>query len=270
MFAEGQGAAPHSPPAAPRDAAWRAVFGSRQRRVLALVDLASRGEQVIRRACSNGLSGEAALLAVHVIDGRLMFEADGPCGYFLAAERFGRRVPQTARRLDLMLVRNQAAWAESAVLVADGPEPLTTLIERWQPDLIVSDRRSARQPWAAPALRAAGCRIELIDVDRAPSPRATRVFELLKGERIMTNSLSEQADAALARQVAKTSAFGLATLLLYLVLFANEAAILQLSAQGRWYFLLPIVIAFVISYFHGAFTAGFWDALGIKASGKKG
>lgn len=86
----------------------------------------------------------------------------------------------------------------------------------------------------------------------------------------MNDSPSAAADEAHARQVAKTSALGLVTLLLYLMLFSNEAALLQLSAQGRWYFLLPIVIAFVFSFFHGAFTAAFWDVLGVKASGKKG
>ncbi len=262
-------------PHVPEDgAATAAALARSHRRILALTDLASRGEQVVRRARAISLSGEAALLAVHVIDGRTVFESDGPCGYFLAAERSGRRVPRAVQRLDLMLARNQAAWAESAVLVADSTEPLAGLIDRWRPDLILTDRRSAAQPWAAAALRRTGCKLELVDDNRThnrtPAPRPGQISELLKGEGLMTDSPSAAADDARARQVAKTSVLGLVTLLLYLVLFANEAAILQISAQGRWYFLLPIVIAFVFSFFHGAFTAQFWDVLGIKASGKRG
>jgi hypothetical protein len=36
--------------------------------------------------------------------------------------------------------------------------------------------------------------------------------------------------------------------------------------HGTWLFVLvPIVIAFVLSYVHGAFTGLFWDAVGLKA-----
>jgi hypothetical protein len=244
--------------------------GGGLRRVLALVDLASRGDQVIRHARSLSLGGEASLLAVHVLDGRSVFESDGPCGYFLAAERFGSRVPEVEHRLNLVLARNQAAWAESAVLVADSAEPLSGVIGRWKPDRIVTDRRSAAQPWAVAALRRAGCAVDLVDATSAVAARPGRFFELLKGEKLMNDSPSAAADSARARQVAKASVLGLVTLLLYLLLFSNEAALLQLSAQGRWYFVLPIAIAFVFSFFHGAFTAQFWDVLGVKASGKKG
>jgi hypothetical protein len=73
-----------------------------------------------------------------------------------------------------------------------------------------------------------------------------------------------------AGQIMKTVALGLAALVLYWLLFAYEAAILDVSARGRWYFLVPIAIAFLFSFVHGAFTGRFWDALGIKASGRKG
>ena len=39
---------------------------------------------------------------------------------------------------------------------------------------------------------------------------------------------------------------------------------------GPLYALLPIVTAFVFSYFHGAFTGDFWTVLGIEAAKKKG
>lgn len=42
-----------------------------------------------------------------------------------------------------------------------------------------------------------------------------------------------------------------------------------------WHVALPILVAFLISYVHGAFTGLFWEAMGLKAaghstSGKKG
>lgn len=40
--------------------------------------------------------------------------------------------------------------------------------------------------------------------------------------------------------------------------------------EGNWLFVLvPILIAFVVSYVHGTFTAMFWDSLGLKAASKK-
>ncbi|MEJ5212029.1 MAG: hypothetical protein WHV61_11470 [Burkholderiales bacterium] len=40
--------------------------------------------------------------------------------------------------------------------------------------------------------------------------------------------------------------------------------------EGNWMnVLVPIVVAFVMSYVHGAFTAMFWDSLGLKAAKKK-
>lgn len=36
--------------------------------------------------------------------------------------------------------------------------------------------------------------------------------------------------------------------------------------EGHWYYvLIPIVIAFIMSYVHGAFTGLFWDTVGLKA-----
>lgn len=241
--------------------------GGLPRRVMALVDLAARGEQVIRHAAACCRGGEAALLAVHVADGRSLVDSDGPCGYFLAAERGARRMPDAARRLDQLLARNQAAWAESAVLTAGSSADLRALIERWRPDLVVTDRRSADHALTAPALRRGACRVELADTHGAP---AGPISELTKGDKPMSDSKSGEAGDDRRTLIAKTAFYGLATLLLYLLLFANEDAVLRLSALGRWYFVLPIVIAFVFSFFHGAFTGMFWDALGVKASGRKG
>jgi hypothetical protein len=59
--------------------------------------------------------------------------------------------------------------------------------------------------------------------------------------------------------------YGLAALILYFLLYLLEDQILAFTARGGWYFLAPVAIAFLFSYVHGAFTAHFWDVLGIKA-----
>jgi nucleotide-binding universal stress UspA family protein len=135
------------------------------RRVLAVIDLAARGEAVVGRARDIAVDSHADLLAVHVIDSRVVFESDGPCGYLLASERFSRRTPAAARRLELLLARNNAAWAESAVLCGDTNTALTDLVARWRPDVVVVDAREARHPSVALALERAGrsTRVHLLE-----------------------------------------------------------------------------------------------------------
>ena len=60
--------------------------------------------------------------------------------------------------------------------------------------------------------------------------------------------------------------FGIATVLLYASLFQFEHVIVGLTRHGHWSFIIPIALAFTFSYFHGAFTGGFWEVLGIRAN----
>lgn len=40
--------------------------------------------------------------------------------------------------------------------------------------------------------------------------------------------------------------------------------------EGNWLFVfIPILIAFAVSYVHGAFTSSFWDSIGFKAKPQK-
>lgn len=57
---------------------------------------------------------------------------------------------------------------------------------------------------------------------------------------------------------------GLLSLGLYVALFAHEQTVLAWSVGRWWSFLVPLVIAFVFSFAHGAFTGAFWDAVGLK------
>lgn len=58
---------------------------------------------------------------------------------------------------------------------------------------------------------------------------------------------------------------GLTVVALYSALYFYEKEIIELSTRGGWFFLVPLMIAFVFSFFHGKFTGDFWDFLGIKA-----
>jgi hypothetical protein len=77
----------------------------------------------------------------------------------------------------------------------------------------------------------------------------------------------------IVNSLAKAVSFGVASVALYALLFVYADETVELARRTRegekvW-FLAPIVIAFVFSYVHGAFTGHFWDALGLKAADKK-
>ena len=60
-------------------------------------------------------------------------------------------------------------------------------------------------------------------------------------------------------------ASGVASGSLYLLLYVYETEILAaFTRTDGWYPALPVLAAFVFSFAHGAFTASFWEVLGIK------
>lgn len=59
--------------------------------------------------------------------------------------------------------------------------------------------------------------------------------------------------------------FGIVVVALYSGLYVYEKDIIEWSTRGGWFFLVPLTIAFVFSFFHGKFTSDFWDFFGIKA-----
>lgn len=62
---------------------------------------------------------------------------------------------------------------------------------------------------------------------------------------------------------------GLISLALYTTLLLKQDLLNSTFSQGGWYALLPIIMAFVFSYFHGSFTGHFWTVLGVEAARKK-
>ena len=59
---------------------------------------------------------------------------------------------------------------------------------------------------------------------------------------------------------------GAASASLYFVLYSYESEVMQaFTRTDGVYPVLPVLAAFVFSFTHGAFTAYFWEALGVTA-----
>ena len=71
------------------------------------------------------------------------------------------------------------------------------------------------------------------------------------------------------KPVGATIVMGIISLALYTALLLKQDLVNSTFAKGGLYALLPIITAFVFSYFHGAFTGHFWTVLGIEAAKKK-
>ena len=62
---------------------------------------------------------------------------------------------------------------------------------------------------------------------------------------------------------------GILSGVLYLLLYLYETEIMAaFTRTDGWYPALPVIVAFVFSFAHGAFTAYFWEVLGVKARRK--
>lgn len=59
---------------------------------------------------------------------------------------------------------------------------------------------------------------------------------------------------------------GAASASLYCLLYSYESEIMQaFTRTDGFYPVLPVLAAFLFSFTHGAFTAYFWEALGVTA-----
>jgi hypothetical protein len=72
------------------------------------------------------------------------------------------------------------------------------------------------------------------------------------------------------KPLAATLIYGVASLVLYTLLLINSDLFVdwaqRTKAGEKWLFLIPVVVAFVFSYFHGHFTGHFWESLGLRAA----
>ncbi len=71
------------------------------------------------------------------------------------------------------------------------------------------------------------------------------------------------------KPVAAMIVMGIISVALYATLLLKQDLINSTFAKGGLYAFLPIITAFVFSYFHGGFTGHFWTVLGIEAARKK-
>lgn len=71
------------------------------------------------------------------------------------------------------------------------------------------------------------------------------------------------------KPVAAMIVMGIISIALYATLLLKQDLINNTFAKGGMYAFLPIIAAFVFSYFHGAFTGHFWTVLGVEAARKK-
>lgn len=104
------------------------------------------------------------------------------------------------------------------------------------------------------------------EVGANPGAKANDDFPALS---VISNKSNES-----ARQISWPGVFavlilGLASSALYLLLFRYADTLTALSVEARagakYYGIVPIIIALVFSAVHGAFTARFWDLLGLRA-----
>jgi hypothetical protein len=71
------------------------------------------------------------------------------------------------------------------------------------------------------------------------------------------------------KPLGKMLVMGIISLSLYALLLSRQDWVNGTFGKGGIYAFLPIVAAFVFSFFHGAFTGHFWTVLGIEAAKKK-
>ena len=71
------------------------------------------------------------------------------------------------------------------------------------------------------------------------------------------------------KPVGKMIAMGIISIGLYIALLMKQDLINTNFAKGGIYAFLPIVTAFIFSFFHGNFTGNFWTVLGVEAKKKK-
>lgn len=74
------------------------------------------------------------------------------------------------------------------------------------------------------------------------------------------------------KPIAATLLYGIASIVLYTLLIMNSDLFVDWAQRTKGgekaLFLIPVVVAFVFSYFHGAFTGYFWESLGLRAAQK--
>jgi hypothetical protein len=75
--------------------------------------------------------------------------------------------------------------------------------------------------------------------------------------------------AATQKPIGRVLVYGGLSLTLYALIYFYEQEILHWSTRGGWYFIVPVMLAFLFSFFHGGLTRYLWEALGVRARDRK-
>ena len=71
--------------------------------------------------------------------------------------------------------------------------------------------------------------------------------------------------AANQKPIGRVLLYGGLSLTLYALIYLYEQEIMDWTTRGGWYFVIPVTLAFVFSFFHGGLTRHFWEAVGVRA-----
>ena len=64
--------------------------------------------------------------------------------------------------------------------------------------------------------------------------------------------------------------YGGVSLSLYALIYLYEQEIMHWSTKGGWYFIIPVMLAFLFSFLHGGLTRYFWEVMGVRARNREG
>jgi hypothetical protein len=67
------------------------------------------------------------------------------------------------------------------------------------------------------------------------------------------------------RPIGRALLYGVVSLALYALIYIYQDEFMHWTTKGGWYFIFPVMLAFLFSYFHGGFTRYFWEVLGVRA-----
>jgi hypothetical protein len=81
--------------------------------------------------------------------------------------------------------------------------------------------------------------------------------------------MSEQEQKKKKKPIGMMIVAGIVSIGLYAALLSNQDWLNTTFGKGGLYAFLPIITAFVFSFFHGSFTGHFWTVLGVEAAKKR-
>jgi hypothetical protein len=67
------------------------------------------------------------------------------------------------------------------------------------------------------------------------------------------------------KPIGRVLVYGGLSLTLYALIYLYEQEIMHWTTRGGWYFIIPVMLAFLFSFFHGGLTRYFWEAVGVRA-----